>query len=107
MAKTGESLLVEMIETDDVLATLGADKGDRFVVGFALEASNPRESALQKLRAKNCDVIVLNSPEAIGSEANSIELIDANGSVVAAWNGLKSELATRLIEWIGQQWACD
>ena len=27
---------------------------------------------------------------------NSIELIDANGSVVAAWNGLKSELATRL-----------
>ena len=107
LTKTGESVSVEMIETDDVLATLGADKRDRFVVGFALEARNPREGALQKLRAKNCDVIVLNAPEAIGSDENSIELIDASGSVAAAWSGLKTELATRLVEWIGQQWDSD
>ena len=105
LTKTGEAVSVEMIETDDVLATLGAGKTDQFVIGFALEASNPREGALQKLRAKNCDAIVVNGIEAIGSEENSIELIDASGSVAAAWNGLKSELATRLIEWIDQQWA--
>jgi len=105
LAKTGEGVSIEMIETDDVLATLGAGKEGRFVVGFALEASNPREGALQKLRAKNCDAIVLNGPEAIGSEENSIELIDISGSVVASWDGPKSELATRLIEWIDQRWS--
>ena len=105
LTKTGEAVSLEMIETDDVLAMLGAGKAERFVVGFALEASNPREGALQKLRAKNCDAIVLNGPEAIGSEENSIELIDASGLVVEAWSGLKSELATRLIEWIDRRWA--
>jgi phosphopantothenoylcysteine decarboxylase/phosphopantothenate--cysteine ligase len=105
LTKTGDAVSVEMIETDDVLAMLGSGKADRFVIGFALEASNPREGALQKLRAKNCDAIVLNGPEAIGSESNSIELIDSSGSVVAAWSGPKSELATRLIEWIDQKWS--
>ena len=105
LTKTGEPVSIEMIETDDVLATLGAGKEGRFVVGFALEASNAREGALQKLRAKNCDAIVLNGPEAIGSEVNSIELIDISGSVVASWDGPKSELARRLIEWIDQRWS--
>jgi len=108
LTKTGKAVSVEMIETDDVLAMLGSGKADRFVIGFALEASNPREGALQKLRAKNCDAVVLNGPEAIGSESNSIELIESSGSsgsVVAAWSGPKSELATRLIEWIDQKWS--
>ncbi len=105
LTKTGKAVSVEMIETDDVLAMLGSGKADRFVIGFALEASNPREGALQKLRAKNCDAVVLNGPEAIGSESNSIELIESSGLVVAAWSGPKSELATRLIEWIDQKWS--
>ena len=51
--KIGGPITVEMIETDDVLAELGKIKGERWVLGFALEAQNPRENALQKLRRKN------------------------------------------------------
>ncbi|MCA8998929.1 MAG: phosphopantothenoylcysteine decarboxylase, partial [Planctomycetaceae bacterium] len=58
LSKTGGPITIEMIETDDVLAELGQLKGGRWVVGFALEAQNPRENALQKLRRKNCDWIV-------------------------------------------------
>jgi len=105
LTKTGEPISVEMIETDDVLAQLGQRKDDRFVVGFALEADNPREGALQKLRAKHCDAVVLNGPAAIGSDENSIELIDESGAVVAAWDGPKNQLATHLIEWIEQRWS--
>jgi phosphopantothenoylcysteine decarboxylase/phosphopantothenate--cysteine ligase len=89
-----------MIETDDVLAELGRGKENRWVVGFALEAVNPRENALQKLRAKNCDVVVLNSPEAIGAEANNVELIDRTGEVLASISGTKTEVAGTLIAWI-------
>eukprot|EP00913_Durusdinium_trenchii_P023291 g21869.t1 len=86
IAKTGEPVTVEMIETDDVLAELGRTKNGRWVVGFALEADNARENALQKLRAKNCNVVVLNSPQAIGAVDNQIELIDRDGLSLVSYD---------------------
>jgi phosphopantothenoylcysteine decarboxylase/phosphopantothenate--cysteine ligase len=100
IAKTGGSITIEMIETDDVLAELGRGKGHRWVVGFALEAENERENALQKLRAKNCDVVVLNRPAAIGSPDNAVELIDSNGHVVLELAGTKLDVAAQLVRWI-------
>jgi len=100
IAKTGDPISIEMIETDDVLAHLGGKKANRWVIGFALEAENARENALQKLRAKNCDVVVLNSPQAIGSDANEVELIDPEGKVQTAFTGAKREVAKALIAWI-------
>ena len=100
IAKTGGPLTIEMIETDDVLAELGREKDGRWVMGFALEAENERENALQKLRAKNCDVVVLNRPTAIGSPDNSIELIVPSGDVVLNLSGSKRDVAVRLIRWI-------
>lgn len=100
MKKTGGSIVVEMIETDDVLAELGKMKGERWVLGFALEAQNPRENALQKLRRKNCDWIILNNPSAIGSEENNVELISSDGATVAQWAGAKTRIAASLVKWI-------
>lgn len=102
IAKTGEPITIEMIETDDVLAELGRSKNDRWVIGFALEAENPRENALQKLRAKNCDYVVVNAPSAIGSESNRVELIDGTGRIVSAWSGSKKDVANNLIAWMAQ-----
>ncbi len=100
IAKTGDPIAIEMIETDDVLAELGRTKKKRWVIGFALEADHPRENALQKLRTKNCNWIVLNSPAAIGAQENSVELIDRDGSVVCSWSGRKQQVARALIGWI-------
>jgi phosphopantothenoylcysteine decarboxylase / phosphopantothenate---cysteine ligase len=100
ISKTGGPITLEMIETDDVLAELGRHKDCRWVLGFALEATNARENALQKLRAKNCDWIVLNGPAAIGAESNSVEVLDHSGAVVTHFSGTKPEVAQHLIEWI-------
>lgn len=97
LTKTGGPITIEMIETDDVLAELGGLKDSRWVVGFALEAQNPRENALQKLRRKNCDWIVLNSPGAIGAAENSVELINAAGATEAHWSGSKESVAGELV----------
>ena len=70
------------------------------MLGFALEATNARENALQKLRAKNCDWIVLNGPAAIGAETNSVEVLDRQGQVVTNVPGTKTEVARHLIDWI-------
>lgn len=103
LKKVGGPISIEMIETDDVLAGLGQMKGNRWVLGFALEAQNPRENALQKLRRKNCDWIVLNNPTAIGAEDNSVELIEASGLTVETWSGPKSQIAANLVHWLAQQ----
>lgn len=100
ISKQGGPIMIEMIETDDVLAELGRMKGSRWVVGFALEAQNPRENALQKLRRKNCDWIVLNSPAAIGAETNAVELIDAGERTVATWEGTKPFIARELVAFL-------
>jgi phosphopantothenoylcysteine decarboxylase/phosphopantothenate--cysteine ligase len=100
ISKTGGPIMLEMIETDDVLAELGRLKDGRWVLGFALEAANARENALQKLRAKNCNWIVLNGPAAIGAQTNSVEVLDASGRVVTNFSGTKVEVARHLISWI-------
>ncbi|MDA0588021.1 MAG: phosphopantothenoylcysteine decarboxylase [Planctomycetota bacterium] len=105
MTKTGEPITIELIETDDVLAQLGATRGHRWVIGFALEAENARENALQKLRAKNCDAVVLNGPSAIGSETNEVQLLGPQGETLQEWSGSKTGIASSLIRWIDENLA--
>ncbi len=102
LAKTGVSLELELVETADVLAELGRKKGHRWIVGFALESEEfAHVNALRKLKEKNCDAIVLNRPTAIGSEDNSVEVINASGQTVARFSGRKTAIAGELIAWIG------
>lgn len=100
ISKTGQPLVLELIETPDILAELGRRKQHRWVVGFALESQNARVNALRKLKTKHCDAIVLNHPQAIGSESNDVELIGRDGETAAHWSGDKREIANSLIAWI-------
>lgn len=100
LAKTGRGLTLELVETPDILATLGATRGTRWNVGFALEAQDAHARAIKKLQRKQCDAIVLNRPTAIGAADNSIELLLPSGDTAAKWSGPKSEIAKLLIAWI-------
>lgn len=103
LAKTGVSLELELVETADVLAGLGQQKGDRWIVGFALESDEfAHVNALRKLKNKNCDAIVLNRPTAIGSQSNQIEIIDPAGQSVATYSGEKTSVARDLMQWIAE-----
>jgi phosphopantothenoylcysteine decarboxylase/phosphopantothenate--cysteine ligase len=107
ISKTGQPLHLELEETEDVLAELGRAKGDRWIVGFALEARNPRENAVRKLRKKNCDFILLNDPSAIGADTTAIELLDSTGLVRQTWVGTKQAVATSIIGWLRKHLATD
>lgn len=101
LAKTGVSLELELVETADVLADLGRNKGSRWIIGFALESDEyAHVNALRKLKEKNCDAIVLNRPTAIGAETNRIEVIDQGGTTVATFAGTKHDVARQLWNWI-------
>src|SRR5690606_41472356 len=53
---------IKLVKTKDILKSLGAIKQEnQILVGFALETDNEKNNALEKLKTKNADFIVLNS----------------------------------------------
>lgn len=104
ISKTGGPLTLNLIETPDVVATLGAEKRPgQWVVGFALETEDQRFRALTKLEKKSCDLIVLNGPQAMNSTENQVEILDRTGSVVAALHGSKQDVAREILRIIQQR----
>lgn len=99
-AKTGGPITIELVELPDIIAELGRRKEHRWSVGFALESQNAHERAIEKLRKKNCDAIVLNRTTAIGADDNAVELIDVSATTVARWTGSKIDIAGQLMQWI-------
>jgi phosphopantothenoylcysteine decarboxylase/phosphopantothenate--cysteine ligase len=97
ISKTGEPLLMHLIETSDVIATLGKQKGSRWLVGFALETEDRRLKALAKLERKCCDLVVVNGVDAMNSLTNDVEVLDPSGNVVGQISGAKEEVARGLI----------
>lgn len=100
MTKTGAPIVLELVETSDVLAELGAEKQGRWVVGFALESQDPRNNAMRKLRMKHCDCIVLNDTSAISSLENRVEILSPEAETLAEFQGLKTTIARQLIQFI-------
>lgn len=78
--KTG-SFSIELKKTTDILKTLGAKKqANQILVGFALETNDEETNAIEKLKKKNLDFIVLNSLNDAGAgfqtNTNKITIID-------------------------------
>jgi phosphopantothenoylcysteine decarboxylase/phosphopantothenate--cysteine ligase len=108
IAKTGQPLVLHLIETPDVVATLGARKRpDQWVVGFALETEDHRFRAIRKLEQKSCDLIVLNSPAAMNSLDTDIEMLDRTGRVVLSVTGSKSTVAEQIVQAIHSEGLID
>ena len=100
ISKTGEPLLLELVETPDVVATLGARKSHQWLVGFALETEDRRFRALVKLQKKSCDLMVSNGPEAMHAADNDVEILDSQGEVLTRVAGTKGEVAREILRWI-------
>lgn len=82
--RRGPSERLELVANPDIVAGLGARKGRRVVVGFALEsAAAPWAAAIErgreKLAHKHLDLVVCNRADAIGSDGSAAVLVFADG----------------------------
>ncbi|MCL2304735.1 MAG: phosphopantothenoylcysteine decarboxylase [Planctomycetaceae bacterium] len=99
LSKSDFSGLIELVETPDILAALGQIKRpEQILVAFALETHEAKSRALQKMRRKNADFIVVNSPDAINSEETRFDIYDRSEKRICSMNGSKKQLAERLFE---------
>lgn len=86
-----------LMPTEDICAHLGRIKGDRVVVGFALEDHDHHVHAEGKLKRKNCDAIVLNSPPNIGGDRAEVEILRADSGWGGPFSGSKTEVAAAVV----------
>ena len=99
--KSDDDMAIRLKRTRDIAAELGREKGDRVLVGFALETDHEAEHAQSKLERKNLDFIVLNSLRDAGAgfgvDTNVVTLIDAAGAEKLPLLS-KGEVAARIVD---------
>ena len=101
---------LELVQNPDILASVAQRKGDRLVVGFALETGNGPDAeargpsagnvrrALRKLDRKGADYIVLNDESALGAARTTVTVLGADGSSVRWANRTKRAVAGLLVQ---------
>ncbi|HXR51976.1 MAG TPA: bifunctional phosphopantothenoylcysteine decarboxylase/phosphopantothenate--cysteine ligase CoaBC [Steroidobacteraceae bacterium] len=105
--KVSDKLEVCMERTVDILAAV-AQRADRpFTVGFAAETNNVEEHALAKLQRKNLDLIAANEvgdTKVFDCDDNALTLLWPNGGRLELGAGAKTELATKLVDFIVERY---
>ena len=103
---SGDSLVLNLVPTKDILMEVSKVKTKQFVVGFAAETQNLIQSALEKLRSKKLDLIVANDISAPGigfqSDNNQVSLIDSSERIENLPRMSKTEIANILLDKIKQ-----
>ena len=93
-----DSASLELVRNPDILATVARDKGERLVIGFALETGDGLRRARAKLKRKGADYVVLNDASALNSERATVTVIGRDGSERRIDARSKDEIAAVLVE---------
>ncbi len=100
--RASDRITLELAPNPDIAAELGASKGNRVVVSFAMETEEGSARARAKLARKKSDLIALNNLREEGAgfavDTNVVTLIDADGREEALPKMSKMEVADRLLD---------
>lgn len=101
--KANSNLIIELEPTQDILAELGKrKKTNQYLVGFALETENGILNAQDKMKRKNCDMIVLNSLSdegaGFGHNTNRVTVLDRQGNIATFGLETKAQVAIDILE---------
>ncbi len=95
-------MTLELRKNPDILRTLGEQKNQEVLVGFALETESGPANAKKKLETKRLDLIVLNDPtrddSAFGADTNVVTIIHANGTAEELPKLTKRAVADKILD---------
>lgn len=97
--RDGSDLRVDLSPAPDLLAEIGSRRRDgQFLVGFALETTGGEARALEKLRRKGVDLVVLNHPEtSLDTETAEVVILDGSGGRWPVPEGSKDVVAEAIL----------
>ena len=104
--KSGDTLILELEPTEDILASLGKMKrAEQLLIGFAAETDDMEKNALGKLQRKNLDWIAANRLDLPGqgaeSNTNTVILFSVKGDQVKIPLSSKREVAEAILKITG------
>jgi len=106
LKKRRETMTLSLERNPDIIAELGARKGNRVLVGFAMETEDLERNARDKLCAKNMDFIVANNLSEEGAgfryDTNMVTVLYRDGSVESLPMMSKMEVAATVLDRIQQ-----
>jgi phosphopantothenoylcysteine decarboxylase/phosphopantothenate--cysteine ligase len=104
IGKRGLAGKVDLVETRDILKTLGARKKGKVLVGFAAETEKTVLHAVRKMKEKKLDLIVANNvgEEGIGFESddNKVFIVRPDGKVLPTDKMSKREISRVVLDQI-------
>ena len=102
LKRAGAELRLELVENPDIAARLGARKGERVLVAFAMETGGGEDRAREKGERKQADLVVLNDLRVPGAgfagDTNVVTFLAAEGPVERLPRLSKLEVADRLLD---------
>lgn len=102
--KNEDNLSIELCKNPDILFDLGNGKQrPEYLVGFAAESDNLEKHAMEKLKKKNCDVVIANDiseGKIFAADKTSISLF-SRGSRKASYDNVeKRDVAALLLKFL-------
>ena len=99
--KTDQTVTLTLKPTPDIIKWAGRHKKkSQIIVGFALEDKAIRVRSEKKLKDKNLDMIVANSPAAIGADKSNVQIKTPDSPWIKIENTAKITTAKRIIRLI-------
>jgi len=100
--RSESNISLELTENPDIASELGASKGNRKTVLFAMETESGLSNAKDKLIRKNGDLVVLNNlfveGAGFGHDTNVVTIIDRFGKTVELPKISKDEVAEKILD---------
>lgn len=88
---------INLIRNPDILGQLGKQKNAKCLVGFALETRDLEKNAREKMKMKNLDMIIANTPGAMSRNEATVKIFTKSGKTIFLREMKKEKIADRVL----------
>ena len=88
---------INLTRNPDIIGQLGKQKDAKCLIGFALETRDLEKNAREKLKKKNLDMIIANTPRAISQNEATVKIFTKSGKKIFLREMQKEKIAERIL----------
>ncbi|MFB0527502.1 MAG: bifunctional phosphopantothenoylcysteine decarboxylase/phosphopantothenate--cysteine ligase CoaBC [bacterium] len=88
---------INLIRNPDILGQLGKQKDAKCLIGFALETKDLEKNAREKLKRKNLDMIIANTPQSMSRNEATLRIFMKSGKKIFLREMKKEKIAERIL----------
>jgi len=88
---------INLTRNPDIIGQLGKQKDAKCLIGFALETRDLEKNAREKLKRKNLDMIIANTPRAMSQNEATVKIFTKSGKKIFLREMKKEKIAERIL----------